>query len=87
MTQETGEAEEKAVAEIRKRQYECFMEGHEPKPWSPGQCAGWAGRGTRALHLFRCKRRDGHGLGALFCAQHAKHEPHELRDARKEAEG
>lgn len=55
--------------QIRQRQYECFIEDHEPKPWTPGQCAGYAGRGS---HLFRCKRKSGHGLEGLFCAQHAK---------------
>lgn len=60
------------VDEIKLRQYECFMEDHEPKRWTPGQCAGFAGSGSRALHLFRCKRKDGHGIGGLFCAQHAK---------------
>lgn len=63
---------ELSVEKIKSRQYECFMEDHEPKPWTPGQCAGFAGRGSLGLHLFRCKRKDGHGLGALFCAQHAK---------------
>lgn len=60
------------IEEIKDRKYECFMEDHEPKPWTPGLCAGFAGKGSRALHLFRCKRRSGHGIGALFCAQHAK---------------
>jgi hypothetical protein len=55
--------------QIKARKYECFIEDHEPKPWTPGQCAGYAGRG---LHLMRCKRRDGHGMGGLFCGQHAK---------------
>jgi len=54
---------------IKTRQYECFIEDHESKPWTPGQCAGYAGR---TLHLMRCKRRDGHGIGGLFCKQHAK---------------
>ena len=61
-----------AIEEIKKRRYECFMEDHEPKPWTPGQCAGYAGRGSRALHLFRCKRNSGHGVGGLFCKLHAK---------------
>ena len=60
------------IKEIKGREYECFLEDHESKPWTPGQCAGFAGKGTRALHLFRCKRSDGHGLGGLFCKQHAK---------------
>jgi hypothetical protein len=61
-----------AVEKIKSRKYECFMEDHEPKAWSPGQCAGYAGRGSLLVHLFRCKRKDGHGLGGLFCPQHAK---------------
>lgn len=60
------------VERIKGRHYECFMEDHEPLPWTPGRCAGYAGRGSLALHLFRCKRRDGHGLEGLFCSQHAK---------------
>lgn len=59
---------------IMKRQYECFIEDHDPKPWTPGRCAGYAGRGSMALHLYRCKRRDGHGTAGLFCKQHAKTE-------------
>lgn len=59
------------VERIKARKYECFIEDHEPKPWTPGRCAGYAGRG---VHLMRCKRKDGHGLGALFCRQHAKQE-------------
>jgi hypothetical protein len=54
--------------QIKKRQYECFIEDHEPLPWSPGRCAGYAGRG---LHLMRCKRKDGYGVGGLSCKQHA----------------
>jgi hypothetical protein len=50
------------------------MEDHADKPWTPGQCAGYAGRGSLALHLFRCKRNSGFGLGGLFCKQHAKTE-------------
>lgn len=46
-----------------------MREDHEPRPWTPGQCAGYAGRG---VHLMRCKRKDGHGTGSLFCTQHAK---------------
>lgn len=57
---------------IKNRKYECFMEDHDPKSWSPSRCAGYAGRGSLALHLFRCKRKDGHGTGALFCHQHAE---------------
>lgn len=66
----TGEAIEK----IKARRYECFFAEFDDKPWSPGRCAGYAGSGSKALHLFRCKRKDGHGLGGLFCAQHAKTE-------------
>ncbi len=65
------EQEREAVVRIKRRQYECFMEDHESKPWTPGRCAGYAGSGSMAMHLFRCKRRDGHGLGGLFCRQHA----------------
>jgi hypothetical protein len=62
-----------AINDIKARQYECFIEDHQSKPWTPGQCAGYAGR---TLHLMRCKRRDGHGLALLFCRQHAKgHSP------------
>jgi len=56
------------VVEIKTRRYECFIEDHESKPWTPGQCAGYAGR---TLHLMRCRRRDGYGPGNLFCKQHA----------------
>jgi hypothetical protein len=59
----------KAIDEIKSRHYECFIEDHESKPWTPGQCAGYAGR---TLHLMRCKRKDGNGIGGLFCKQHAK---------------
>lgn len=62
------------VARITARRYECFIEDHESKPWTPGQCAGFAGRGSLAVHLFRCKRKSGHGIGGLFCKQHAKDE-------------
>jgi len=54
---------------IKALKYECFIEDHEPLPWTPGRCAGYAGRG---LHLMRCKRKDGHGIKGLFCKQHAK---------------
>ena len=57
------------VERVKEREYECFIEDHEPLPWTPGRCAGYAGR---TLHLMRCKRKDGHGLGGLFCQQHAK---------------
>ena len=60
------------VDRIKDRKYECFLEDHDPKPWTPGQCAGYAGRGSLATHLWRCKRKSGHGIGNLFCAQHAK---------------
>jgi hypothetical protein len=60
------------VEKIKARRYECFMEDHDSKPWTPGQCAGYAGRGSLATHLFRCKRKDGHGIGNLFCFRHAK---------------
>lgn len=65
MTDETPE-------KIKHRRYECFMEDHEPKHWTEGRCAGYAGKGSLALHLFRCKRKSGHGVGGLFCFQHAK---------------
>lgn len=65
-----GEREE--IDRVKARKYECFMEDHEPRPWSEGRCAGYAGRGSLAVHLFRCKRKSGHGLGGLFCSQHAK---------------
>jgi hypothetical protein len=57
------------IERIKERHYECFIEDHESLPWTPGRCAGYAGR---SLHLMRCKRKDGHGLGGLFCRQHAK---------------
>ena len=60
------------VERIKSRQYECFIEDHESLPWSPGQCADYAGR---SLHLMRCKRKDGYGLGGLFCRQHAVWRP------------
>lgn len=60
------------VEDIKARKYGCFIEGHEPLPWTPGRCAGYSGR---TLHLMRCKRRDGHGRGGLFCRQHAGVEP------------
>ena len=59
------------VAQIKTRKYECFIEDHEPLPWTPGQCAGYAGRGSLLLHLYRCKRRSGHGPEGLFCKRHA----------------
>jgi hypothetical protein len=63
-----GIAECRQIEEIKRRRYECFIEDHESKPWTPGQCAGFAGR---SVHLMRCKRKDGYGLGGLFCRQHA----------------
>jgi hypothetical protein len=60
------------VEGIKSRHYECFIEGHEPLRWSPGRCADYTGRN---VHLMRCKRKDGHGLGGLFCKQHAKDYP------------
>lgn len=60
------------IDRIKARHYECFMEDHDVKLWTPGQCAAFAGRGSLALHLFRCKRKWGYGLGGLFCKQHAK---------------
>lgn len=60
------------VERIKSRHYECFIEDHEPLPWTPGRCADYAGR---SLHLMRCKRNDGHGVGGLFCRQHAAHYP------------
>ena len=60
------------IAAIKRREYECFMEDHDPKPWTPGRCAGFAGKGSLALHLYRCKRKAGHGIGNLFCKHHAK---------------
>lgn len=62
------------IFEIKNRKYECFIEDHTPKHWSEGQCAGYAGRGSLAMHLYRCKRRSGYGIGELFCKQHAKEE-------------
>jgi hypothetical protein len=60
------------IDDIKKRQYECFIEDHEPRRWTAGRCASYAGRG---LHLMRCTRRDGHGLGNLFCKQHSRDYP------------
>ena len=61
--------DEQRTERIKQRHYECFIEDHESKPWTPGQCADYAGRG---LHLMRCSRRSGAGLGGLFCKQHGK---------------
>lgn len=74
----------KAIERVKTRRYECFMEDHEPLRWTPGRCAGFAGKGSLALHLFRCKRRDGHGLGNLFCRQHAGDGMYDLRIANGE---
>jgi len=60
---------ETTIERIKARRYECFIEDHDDLPWTPGRCAGFAGRG---VHLMRCKRKDGFGTGNLFCAQHAK---------------
>jgi hypothetical protein len=60
------------IERIKAREYECFIEDHEPLPWTPGRCADYAGR---SLHLMRCKRKDGYGLGGLCCRQHAKDNP------------
>lgn len=65
------------IERIKTRRYECFIEDHESKPWTPGWCASYAGR---SLHLMRCKRKSGHGLGGLFCRQHAKDYPEERHD-------
>lgn len=59
----------KTIEEIKSRKYECFIEDHEPKTWSPGRCAGFSGR---SLNLMRCKKKDGQGLGKLFCRYHAR---------------
>ena len=56
------------IERIKSRRYECFIADHEPRPWTAGQCAGYAGRN---LHLMRCKRKWGYGMGGLFCKQHA----------------
>jgi hypothetical protein len=64
--------DETLIEKIKSRKYECFIEDHEAKPWTPGQCAGYAGSGSLATHLMRCKRKDGYGTGKLFCSQHAK---------------
>ena len=61
--------EDVLIERVKKRRYECFIEDHDDKPWTAGQCAGFAGR---TLHLMRCTRRSGYGLGGLFCKQHAK---------------
>jgi hypothetical protein len=60
---------EEAIEQIKARHYECFIEDHESIPWTPGRCAGYLGR---SLYLIRCTRRDGHGIGGLFCRQHAE---------------
>lgn len=63
------------IDDIKARRYECFIEDHQSLPWTPGRCADYAGRGSVALHLYRCKRKSGHGIGGLFCRQHAEHYP------------
>ena len=70
--------ENTVIERIKTRRYECFFEDIEDKPWTPGRCADYAGRG---LHLMRCKRRDGYGVGGLFCRQHSKHDPYETANA------
>ena len=65
---------ETSIESIKARKYECFIEDHEPRPWCPGRCAAYAGR---TLHLMRCKRKDGFGLGNLFCRQHSRWHNHE----------
>ena len=69
-----GGVPQETIEQIKDRKYECFMEDHEPKSWTPGLCAGFAGKGSRALHLFRCKRRSGHGIGASADMKAADHE-------------
>lgn len=65
----TGALHGDTIEKVKAREYECFYEDQEPKKWTEGRCAGYAGR---TLHLERCKRRSGHGLGGLFCKQHSK---------------
>lgn len=65
----TGAFADDTIETIKQRKYECFIEDHEPLNWTPGRCAAYAGR---SLHLMRCKRKDGYGLGGLFCRQHEK---------------
>jgi len=60
---------EEKIAQIKARHYECFIEDHESKPWTPGQCAGYVGSN---IHLMRCRRKSGHGIGCLFCREHAQ---------------
>ena len=67
----TDHSESELAEKIKARRYECFIEDHEPLPWTPDRCAGYAGRGSMAVHLYRCKRKSGHGIGGLFCRQHA----------------
>lgn len=69
-----GIAESLQITRVKQRRYECFIEDHESLPWTPGRCAAYAGR---TLHLMRCKRKPGHGLGSLFCKQHASQMRHE----------
>lgn len=61
-----------SIDHVKARKYECFIEDHEPKVWSTGRCAAYAGR---TLHLMRCKRKSGFGLGGLFCKQHESQTP------------
>lgn len=46
---EVTEDEKNAIGEIKKRRYECFIEDHAEKPWAPGRCAGYAGRGVHLM--------------------------------------
>lgn len=68
---EHHECEAAEIERIKRRKYECFIEDHQPNPWTPGRCADYSGRGSMAVHLYRCKRKSGHGIGGLFCRQHA----------------
>lgn len=71
------------VEQIKQRRYEWFIGDREPLPWTPGQCAGYVGKGSLRARLYRrrCKRKDGHGRGRLFCKQHAD------RDAARNERG
>ena len=66
-----SETEASRIRSVKSRRYECFMEDHDEKTWTAGRCAGYIGRGSLSTHLFRCKRKSGHGLGGLYCKQHA----------------
>jgi hypothetical protein len=60
--------EQLLIDEIKRRRYE-FLPGKKPERWYPGRCADYCGRG---FTNSRCKYKDGHGLGGLFCKCHAK---------------